>query len=259
MGQKGFNDVARKVLKMGVPEVIATQAAIFDATGRRIMKTFFEELCLNDGFDAAEALTLARADAASDTTRFGNVYRFHDFYHFVHLRAVDNPKYDIVQREIAEEDQTEWRDRVVYDTTEYMTLDNNFIGRFADIARIEDMWWRDSVKTIGIHGLGGIGKTFLCNRMEQRALTHAVNKKRLDRSIWIDFREGKGDTLSGFLMQLAAISSSLGFPTFQKVLDDHDQFPAPLQKLRPFTDHLKECFKGRVLLILDNLETVADP
>ncbi len=258
VGQKGFRDVARRVLRLGVPEVIATQASIFDATGRKIMKTFFEALCTNGDFDVAEALTSARVDVAGDTGRFGDFYKYHDFYHFVHLRSREAPVYEIVPRDTGKQDETDWRKKVRHDTSNYMKLDNNFIGRFAMISRIEDMWWDDSFKTIGLHGIGGIGKTFLCNRMEQRGLTHAVDKKRLEQSIWIDFREGKGDSLAGFITQLAAIASDLGFPVFRTVLDDHEQYPSPFHKLRPLSEHLESRFKGKVLLVLDNMETVVN-
>lgn len=250
---RGFDDVARRVLKLGVPEVIATQAAIFDITGRTIMKAFFEELCRDKPLDVAAALTIARCDVESDHSQF------HDFYQFVHFSALHKePQIEIRQQEDPERPDENWQDKIVHRTENKTILDKNFVGRFSYISQIEDGWWMDSVKTIGIHGLGGIGKTFLCNRMEERVLMHPVTSKRMNQSIWIDFREGKGKTLAGFLTQLAGIAHDLGFTEYQKVLDDHEIFPAPLEKLRPLNDHLNARFKGKVLLILDNLETVVD-
>ncbi len=252
-GWQGFNDVARKVLKMGVPEVIATQAAIFDTTARKVMKSFFQELCPDERFNVARALTTARCDVDSEMNEF------HDFYHFVHLSALaPEPGIEVLPPEAAEDPVTGWREKVAYRTGNYMPVDKNFVGRFSYISRIEDAWWRDAVKAAGIHGLGGIGKTFLCSRMEERALCHAVAAKRLNQTIWLDFREGQGNTLAGFLVQLAGLAHDLGFPEYQKVLDDHETFPTPLEKLRPFSRHLESRFKGKVLLILDNLETALD-
>ncbi len=252
-GWRGFSDVARKALKLGVPEVIATQAAIFDATARTVMKSFFQELCLDEKFDIARALTTARCDVESDMNQF------HDFYHFVHLSSLaPGPELEVQQIELTDDMGKGWREKVVYRTGNYMALDKNFVGRFSYISRIEDAWWRDSVKAVGIYGLGGIGKTFLCNRMEERALCHAVAAKRLYQSIWLDFREGQGNTLAGFLVQIVGLAHDLGFSEYQKVLDDHETFPTPLEKLRPFSQLLMSHFKGKVLLILDNLESALD-
>ncbi|MBN1930782.1 MAG: CHAT domain-containing protein [Desulfobacterales bacterium] len=253
-GRKGYDDVARKVLALGIPEVIATQAAVFDSTARVIMKTFFEELCSQDGFDIATAITVARCDAESDQNQF------HDFYQFVHLSALDaHPKIDIRAREDETWSDAGLSDRVAFHTENYRPLDRSFVGRFSYISQVEDGWWTDDCKIVGIHGLGGIGKTFLSSRMENRALTHPVAPRRMNQVIWIDFREGMGNTLSGFLMQLAGLAHDLGFSEYQKVLDDHDDFPTPLEKLRPLNDLFNTRFGGRVLLILDNLETVIDP
>ena len=277
-GWQGFGDVARKALEAGVPEVIATQSAIFDDTGRKMMKYFFEEFYKDDEYNAAHALSVARSEVEDDHSQF------HDFYHFVLLSALA-PDARIEPRQTPElagagsqataavaagadvEVQTQaqvnagadWRQKVVYRTPNYMALDRNFIGRFRYISQIEDAWWQDAVKAVGIHGLGGIGKTFLCNRMEERTLSHPVKGKRLNKSIWIDFREGAGSTLSGFLTQLKDLAFDLGYHTYQRVLDDQDKYPRPLEKLRPLVEHLQATVpEGRILLILDNLETVVD-
>ena len=247
---EGFGDVARKAMKRGAPQVIATQAAIFDSTGRKVMKSFFTELCRSDDFDVAAALAMARSDVENDHSQF------HDFYHFVHLSLLERG----AVREVRNSPQDEiglgdLRGRIVSHTANRMDLDNNFIGRFSFISRVEDAWWNDGVKVVAIHGLGGIGKTFLCGRMEQRALTHHIPAKRLNKSIWIDFRDGTGSTLSGILQQLEGIARDFGFPAFNKVLDDFEAFPTPLEKMGIWFDHVDKGCQGKALLILDNLES----
>lgn len=233
-GWRGFGDVARKVLKLGVPEVIATQAAIFDTTARKIMISFFQELCPDEKFDIAKALTTARCDVESDLNQF------HDFYHFVHLSSLGPyTEMEVKQRENIDEFGKGWREKVAYRTANYMALDKNFVGRFSYISRIEDAWWRDSVKVAGIHGLGGIGKTFLCNRMEERTLCHAIASKRLNQSIWLDFREGQGNTLAGFLVQLAAWPMTWGFPNIKRSWTITKPFPPLWKNFDPLTSFWK--------------------
>jgi len=265
-GWLGFKAVARSVLDAGVPEVVATQAAALDAAGRKVMKTFFKELCLcldgsssNGGcshdFNVAKALSQARSEVEADHSQF------HDFYHCIHFSALA-PEVKIKIRRISDEaeesSRSDWRDRVIYRTPNYMPLDGSFIGRFISISQIEDAWWHNSVKAVGIYGLGGIGKTFLCSRMEERTLSHHLPAKRFDRSIWIDFQKGVGNTLTGFLTQLIGLALDLGFPTYREVLDDSQTFPTPTEKLRPLVEHLKRASDGKFLLILDNLETILD-
>jgi tetratricopeptide (TPR) repeat protein len=248
-GFLGFNDVARKVLKNGIPEVIATQASVFDITGRKLMKTFFEELFRDDDFDVAKALSIARSDVETDDSQF------HDFYHFIHFSALDvSPKINIKESEKDFDDKINWREKVVFRTPNYMELGHNFIGRFSYISKIEEFWRHDDIKCIGIYGFGGIGKTYLCNRMEQRTLSD----QKFDKSIWLDFREGSGDTEALFITQLANIAHDLGFSKYRDILDDYENFPTPLEKLRPFVEHLKSMDCKKVLLILDNLETIVN-
>ncbi len=265
-GRRGFNDVARKVLKAGVPHVIATQASILDITGREVMTAFFRALAASACAAAASAsdggLDMARLLAHALGEVDGPHRGWHDFYQFVHLRALA-PGYETgwkerPQKETGETADIPRHDRVVFRTTHHMAVDKNFVGRFAYISGIEGGWWKDGVKVTGLHGLGGIGKTFLCSRMEQRGLGHALEARRFQRVIWLDFRPGVGDTLAGFLNQLSGVAHDLGFQSYGKVLDDDEGFPTPLEKLRPLAKVLRDRFKGRVLLVLDNLETVTD-
>ncbi len=254
-GRRGFNDVARRVLEAGVPHVIATQASIFDTTGREVMTAFFRALAASGPgrFDIARVFSHALGEV-DDPER-----RVHDFYQYVHFRALV-PEPALEFRETAESGRPDipWREKVLHRTAHHMAVDKNFVGRFSFISSIEDGWWKDGVKVTGIHGLGGMGKTFLCSRMEERGLTHALDEKRFQQVIWLDFRPGVGDTLAGFLNQLNGVAHDLGFQTYGDVLDDDKQFSTPLEKLRPLSKLLQERFGGRVLLVLDNLETVTD-
>ncbi|MCK5059443.1 MAG: CHAT domain-containing protein, partial [Candidatus Aminicenantes bacterium] len=246
---QGFGDVGRKLIKSGVPHVIATQSAIFDSTGRMVMKTFFENIV--DDFNVSEALTSARNSVESDTNQF------HDFYQFVHLSSVTpDTQTEFMKRKIEEGDYKGLSDRVTYVTPnrpEYKR--ENFVGRLFQISQIEDAW-NSGAKVVGIHGIGGIGKTFLCNRMEEKILCHPVPAKRLNHCIWIDFRENQGDTLASFLHQFISIVHDMGFQQFASVVDDNKNFPTILEKFRTFSRFLDKQHDGKILLILDNLETV---
>ncbi|MCX6584672.1 MAG: tetratricopeptide repeat protein [Candidatus Aminicenantes bacterium] len=251
-GKNGFGDVARKILKMGVPHVVATQASIYDDTGREAMKTFFEEL--GQGvFNPIRALVSARAAVDNDANPY------HDFYHFVHLSTwTGNETWEIRPRPKEEGVRLTEEEQAAYRSEHYIELDKNFVGRFEYISRIEEAWWNESAHVVGLHGLGGIGKTYLCSRMQQRVLTYAVPAKRLNKCIFIDFRQGTGHTLGLFLNQLIGIAHDLGFSEYEKVVEDDEKFPTALEKLREFRRWLDSRFQGKVLLIMDNLESALD-
>ena len=251
-GKNGFGDVARKILKMGVPHVVATQASIDDDTGREAMKAFFEEL--GQGvFNPTRALVSARASVDNDANPN------HDFYHFVHLSTwIGDETWEIRPRPKEEDVRLTEEEQAAYSSEHYIELDKNFVGRFEYISRIEEAWWNESAHVVGLHGLGGIGKTYLCSRMQQRVLTYAVPAKRLNKCIFIDFRQGTGHTLGLFLNQLIGIAHDLGFSEYEKVVADDETYPTPLEKLREFRRWLDSRFQGKVLLILDNLESALD-
>jgi len=194
----------------------------------------------------------ARSDVESDLDQY------HDFFHFVHFSALSGQARveQAARKGFEQRIGEEWRGRVIHNTENYMVLDRNFVGRLTFLSQIEKAWWRDAVKVVGLHGIGGIGKTFLCNRMEQRALCHHIAGKRFERSIWLDFRNGKGATLSGFFQQLFAVARDIGVAAYHEVVDDDEHYPSPMDKFLELSRHLEEL--SRVLLILDNLETVVD-
>jgi hypothetical protein len=61
-----------------------------------------------------------------------------------------------------------------------------------------------------------------------------------------------------FLNQLVGIAHDLGFSQYEKVVADDETYPTPLEKLREFRRWLDSRFQGKVLLILDNLESALD-
>ena len=58
--------------------------------------------------------------------------------------------------------------------------------------------------------------------------------------------------------QLIGIAHDLGFSEYEKVVDDDEKYPTSLEKLREFRRWLDSRFQGKVLLILDNLESALD-
>ncbi|MCX6583413.1 MAG: hypothetical protein NT166_24820 [Candidatus Aminicenantes bacterium] len=200
-----------------------------------------------------ELLKAARAAVDNDANPY------HDFYQFVHLSTwTGDETWEIRPRPKEEGVRLTEEEQAAYRSEHYIELDKNFVGRFEYISRIEETWWNESAHVVGLHGLGGIGKTYLCSRMQQRVLFYAVPAKRLNKSIFIDFRQGTGHTLGLFLNQLTGIAHDLGFSEYEKVVEDDEKFPTALEKLREFRRWLDSRFQGKVLLILDNLESALD-
>jgi hypothetical protein len=123
---EGFGDVARKAMKHGVPQVVATQSAVFDSTGRKLMKVFFEEICRDGDFDVTAALTQTRCTLESDQSQY------HDFYQFVHLSTLTKNATIEVKKTAPEElNYSNWQGNVVSHTSNRMDIERNFVGRFS--------------------------------------------------------------------------------------------------------------------------------
>jgi hypothetical protein len=82
-GLQGFRQVARRLMGRGVPELVVTEAAQYEDSARIIIKTFFEELVMDPGFNVAKALTTARCTVDTKPEQL------QDFYRFLHYSALE--------------------------------------------------------------------------------------------------------------------------------------------------------------------------
>jgi len=82
-GFRGFLGVARRLPAGGIPEVVVTEAAGYESPARIVIKTLFEELAMDPGFNVAKALTTARCAVETRPEQF------HDFYRFLHYSAIE--------------------------------------------------------------------------------------------------------------------------------------------------------------------------
>ncbi|MDJ0737152.1 MAG: tetratricopeptide repeat protein [Nostocaceae cyanobacterium] len=111
-------------------------------------------------------------------------------------------------------------------------------GRNQEIQKLQ-AWLNDSsVKTIGIHGLSGVGKSWLAG--------YLYNYADFDSKFWADVRQGTDFTVfaQNALIKLAGISAE----QVTKLHEAEQLIFALLEALR----------KHRCLLVIDNLETLLD-
>lgn len=133
-------------------------------------------------------------------------------------------------------------------------IDGGFIGRRADLKKIKKMLLGNLDRVITISGAGGVGKTAVALEMVNSLIASKDNP--FTSIVWVSAKEDKL-TLTG----IEDIVPTLR--TFEDILDKiisvHGFDPNELPNIQSKKEFVKSILESyRVLLVVDNLETVKD-
>jgi len=136
------------------------------------------------------------------------------------------------------------------------TVDGGFVGRTEDIQKILKIITSGIHRVITISGAGGVGKTAIAHKITDRLATD--KKNAIDGVIWVSAKEDKlthigieplEPSIKNYDDLLDTIANVMQFG----VEDDAD-IPKKEEHIRTVLD-----IYSRVLLVVDNLETINDP
>jgi hypothetical protein len=169
------------------------------------------------------------------------------FFQFLHLSRAA-PAAQAVWEEAPALRETSGRHHYV--SLNCPVLTGREVRRNALMDRVEALWRRGQ-KVVGIHGLGGLGKTFFSLQAAERLVRHPDPNLAVAGTVWLDLRDKAG--AGALLEEVAQLLSLSGAPQLAQALRQ-ETAPNPLLAARC----LAQAFAGqRLLLVLDNCETLA--
>ena len=243
--QGRFLDVGRRLLRDGVPYVIATLTPVFVVTSQTFIEAFLRHLLRSDGPDLTRAVAAARA--AVYETHADSPSLAQTFFQYLLLTAV-SPDCRHDRRPAPAEPETR---RVLYASLNFPPTSPAHVRR-NQVLKDLDGAYRRGARVLGLYGPGGLGKTILSTQVAERAFRHFDPELQVERALWLDLRATEG--LFGALVeQLCDIVQASGDPvTAQALRTDPD--PRPLALVQALVKSLGR----RCLIVLDNCETLLD-
>ncbi len=234
-----FRDVARKLIEVGVPDIIATQTSIFDEHAQIFMKAFFDEIFSE--YNISNAITRARDDLKNKLkdTAIPNT-----FYQFVHLtQTLSNP--GVAYKESVSPSS---KGKQYYASSFHPSVDMNFVRRYNAVTQVEASY-REGNKAVLVYGMGGVGKTALSAMLEQTLLEHYDPSLGVKDTLWLDLRSicTTGTMIDQLSSMIADKGNALNAERIKKL-----EKPLEVSKI------LNETFGNRIFLTIDNCETLLD-
>lgn len=242
-----FLDAGRRLLREGVPFVVATLTPVLVSTAQTFMESFFGALLSGQqGLDVERAMAAART-AVLEERAFDRTER-QTFFQYLLLTATGSGWAHAWQ-------ETENREadlqRILYRSPEYPGHDPARVRRNQLLVRVEAAWAQGS-RAVGVHGLGGIGKTVFSAQVLERAVGHAVTGLRAERAVWLDLREAE-DLHGSLVDQLCFVLDQVGDRAAAQALRTTVE-PAPVGVARS----LARSLGADAVVALDNCETLLD-
>jgi len=155
----GFHDMARGVLRDGIPSVIAMQFSISDSGGLKFAERFYTKLARGVSLELASHAA-RRALWLSD-----DPYVQADALALVLLTANGNCL-QTTQAEVASRTETPKIDYSFF--LPLPQLSHGFYGRRREYRQIRDAILQFNQRAVIVHGIGGIGKTVLVSHVATR-------------------------------------------------------------------------------------------
>lgn len=228
----GFRDLARGLLRYGVPAVIAMQFSISDSSGLRFAEKFYTRLATGHSLELAlhaarRALWLSddlylRADALAPV-----------------LLTANGDCLQTTQAEVAPQSVLPEIDFSFF--LPLPQLSHGFYGRRREYRQIRDAILQRNQRAVIVHGIGGIGKTALISHVATRM------RKRFQGVYAFDC---SGGTLAPetILIKLNQYFGQQGIKTLEQLL--YQNLPADF-----LANHLAQVLsQWPLLLIFDNFE-----
>jgi len=235
-GREAFTDVTTPLIKGGVPAVISMQYSVSDTTAISLAVKFYRDICNGEPIDTA--LTNARRQILLNE----GAHHVDFATPVLYTTNPDSLKIDFKDKPI-------WGDIKLPDISTNISVDltnlgNEFIGRRKELRRIKDDFFRRNIRSVIIHGIGGIGKTVTASQC-------AIRLKKYFTGI-LSFKCTSGFNVEELLIK---INDYL----IRNKVDVFDQIctaPIPIgQKISYLSQILIQI---KLLLIFDNFEDVLD-
>ena len=229
-----YADLARRLLKQGVPAVLAMQYSVLDEVVTLLADRFYTGLANNKPLDVALtearlALQMAKGKEGGERVDFATPVLF-----------LNDPACVSVAQVRPETEEVRL-DRPV-DWSTVSVMEKGFVGRRRELRRIRHGFTSGRQRAFIIHGLGGIGKSVLATRAATKLRKHFAGVK----AVRLMATTRPEDILS----ELNAFLNLAGVNAFNQVIH------APM-KLEAKTGAMAQILtRVPLLLIFDNFEDV---
>ena len=177
--QGRFLDVGRRLLRDGVPYVIATLTPVFVVTSQTFIETFLRHLLRSDGLEVTRAVAAARAavyEAHADSPSLAQT-----FFQYLLLTAA-NPDCRHDRRRAPAEPETR---RVLYASLNFPPTSPAHVRRNRVLKDLDGAY-RRGARVLGLFGPGGLGKTILSTQVAERAFRHFDPELQVERVLWLE-------------------------------------------------------------------------
>ncbi len=165
-----FLDVGRRLLREGVPYVIATLTPVFVATSQTFMDAFLRHLLRDDGLDVTRAVAAARAavcESHADDPPLAQTF----FQYLLLTAASPDCRHDRIPA------PAEPERRVLYASLNYPPTRADHVRRNRLLKDLDGAY-RRGARVLGLYGPGGLGKTILSTQVAERAFRHLTPSYR---------------------------------------------------------------------------------
>jgi len=239
MGREAFSDLARPLLHLGIPSVIAMQYSITDVAGILLAETFYKSLARGEEIDRALSETRRQVFLNDNLVVQG------DFATPV-LFAASPQSFVSVSEAMPTAEPTP--KEICLDLAYQVPLQQlgaAFVGRRGELRQIKKAFTQENRRAVILHGIGGIGKTVTATQA-------ALRLRRQFQGVYaFDCTEG-ALTPEAILQQLHVFLSSNN----QRVLEEFIYQPLPNPTKATYLSQVLQQYP--LLLIFDNMESLLD-
>ncbi|MBX3038591.1 MAG: tetratricopeptide repeat protein [Anaerolineales bacterium] len=242
------NGLTRKISAAGIPHVIGMREAIYDVAGIQFACALCDSLARQERMDVAlQAARIAIQSPFKDVARassfIGDELSYGQWCLPLLISSAPSRAlidWDFTPREVEA--------RAVSHKINTVVMPARFIGRRAEMRKFKNSLLAGKIHSLLITGPGGQGKTSLAGKLALDLQAHGYRlfawSARPENS-WRDFELEMEQTLD------------------RPRVDRYDKFLPRAEnesaRAQFMLDLLMEQFNGRVVLFLDNLETIQDP
>lgn len=242
------NGLTRKISAAGIPHVVGMREAIYDVAGIQFARALCDSLARQERMDVALqaariAIQTPFKDVARASSSIGDELSYGQWCLPLLISSAPSRAlidWDFTPREVAA--------RAVSQKINTVVMPARFIGRRAEMRKYKNSLLAGKIHSLLITGPGGQGKTSLAGKLALDLQAHGYRlfawSARPENS-WRDFELEMEQTLD------------------RPRVDRYDKFLPRAEnesaRAQFMLDLLLEQFNGRVVLFLDNLETIQDP